>query len=241
MRLLLTLAAAILLTGSALAETPIAADAIQSRIAEAIASRMPASGHYKVSLADPAYQLVLPDAAQNRWQIAALTYNPAQQSFQATLGFVNEQGTNEYVALSGRALAVIDVPAFTRDIAIGETINDTDITTLEFPAGNVGTSLITSQIGLAGQAARRVVRAHTPLYTYDVAKPVTIKKGELVTVTFSLPGIQLTTQGQALNNAGKGDTVSILNPSSRRTIEARVTGPGAAIVSSSGAAIASAN
>ena len=241
MRLLLSLAAAALLNGSALAGTVVAADAVQSRIAEAIASRIPTSGHYKVALADPAYQLALPDAAENRWQIAALTYNAARQSFEATLSYNSGQGTDDYVELSGRAHAVIDVPTFARDIALGETIGDADLSTLEFPVGNVSPSLITSAQGLSGQAARRFVRARTPLFTYDVAKPVSIKKGDAVTVTFLLPGIQLTTQGLALNNAAKGDTVSVLNPSSRRTIEARVTGPGAATVSAPGATIASAH
>lgn len=239
MRLLLVLATAALLAGTAAADSLVTAEAIQKRIADAIAARIPASGHYKVSLSDPSFQLHAP--AEGAWQIAALTFNPAQQSFQATLGVSNSQGQKEYVPLTGRALAVIDVPALMRDVAVGETISSQDLTTLEFPADRLTSALITSPSGLVGQAARRQVRAGTPLFTYDVTKPLAIKKGDIVTVTFELPGIQLSTQGQAQGNAGKGDTVSILNTTSRRTIEASVTGAGTAVVRTFGPAITAAN
>lgn len=241
MRLLLILATAALLADTAAADTLVTADAVQKRVADAIAARIPASGHYKVSLSDPSFQLHLPATASGDWQIAALTFNPAQQSFQATLSVSNSQGNREYVPLTGRALAVVDVPTLTRDMAMGETISSQDLGSLEFPADRLNTALITSPTGLVGQAARRLVRAGTPLFTYDVTKPLAVRKGDVVTVTFELPGIQLSTQGQALNNAGKGDTVSILNSTSRRTIEASVTGPGTAVVRTFGPAIAAAN
>ena len=241
MRILLSTLLGLGLVGSAFADSYVASELVQKRIADAIATRVPTSGHYKVSLADPSFQLALPSSAQGRWQIASLTFNPTQQNFQATLTYASDLGSAEYVSLSGSALSVVNVPTLDRDFSAGEIIASADLTTLEFPSDRMSGSLITSVESVVGQAARRTVRAHTPLFTYDVSKPVTIKKGELVTITFALPGIQLSTQGQALNNAGKGDTVSILNMSSKRTIEARVTGAGTAVVTASSSAITAAN
>lgn len=240
MRILLLAIALLAGAAAAKADTVVTAETIAARIAETIAGKIPTAGRYRVTLADPAYQLVLPAAARDRYDIAALTFDPTRQSFSATLGYANQAGANEYVRLVGSALAVVDAPALARDVAIGDTILESDLTTIELPADRVSASLLTSSVSLAGQAARRPLRAHAPLFSYDVKKPVVVKKGELVMVVYALPGIELTAQGQAQADAGKGDTVSILNTRSRRTIEARVVGPGMVSVAGPGATLAAA-
>lgn len=229
MRILLAAVAALALTGQAYADT-VTADAIATRISETIAARLPSPGRYKVALADPGYQLTLPASAQGRYDIAALTFDPARQSFTAALAYTNAGGDREYVRIGGAAAAVVQVPALLRDVAQGETISEADLTTIEMPAGRLAAQILTSQTNIAGQAARRMLRANTPLQTYDVKKPILIKKGELVTVTYAVDGIELTAQGQAQAEAGLGDTVPVLNTRSRRTIDARVTGSGSASV-----------
>ncbi len=226
MRTLILTLIAVAIALPAKADTVVTAEAITSEIAAKIATRLPTNGRYRVALADPSYQLLLPAAAQGGYDVAALTFDPVHQSFAATLSFKNAAGVPEYVRLAGAAMAVIDAPALVRDVAIGETISEADLTTIEFPAARVSAALLTSPAGLAGQAAKRPLRAGTPLFTYDLKKQVVVKKGELVTVVYALPGIELTTQGQAQSDAGKGDPVSVLNTRSRRTIEARVTGGG---------------
>jgi flagella basal body P-ring formation protein FlgA len=233
MRIFLAALAAIAvlaLKSPAQADTSVTADTIQARISEAIAARLPSPGRYRVALADPGYQLSLPDAAQGRFDIAALTFDPARSTFNAALAYTNASGEREYVRIAGAAAAVVDVPALARDVAMGETISETDLTTIELPAARLAATVFTSPSHLAGQAARRNLRARTPLMTYDVKRPIAIKKGELVTVTYAMDGIQLTAQGQAQSDAAVGDTVQILNTRSRRTIDARATGSGTALV-----------
>lgn len=230
MRILLAAVAALAIAGQAYADTAVTADAIATRISETIAARLPSPGRYKVMLADPGYQLTLPAAAQGRYDIAALTFDPARQSFTAALAYTNAGGEREYVRIGGAAASVVTVPALLRDVAPGETISEADLMTIEMPADRLGSQILTSSANIAGQAARRMLRANTPLQNYDVKKPILIKKGELVTVTYAVDGIELTTQGQAQAEAGLGDTVAVMNTRSRRTIDARVTGSGAATV-----------
>jgi flagellar basal body P-ring formation protein FlgA len=230
MRILLAAVAALALAGQAQAETAVTADAIATRISETIAARLPSPGRYKVLLADPGYQLTLPDAAQGRYDIAALTFDPSRKSFTAALAYTNAGGEREYVRIGGAAAAVVTVPALLRDVAQGETISDADLTTIEIAAGSLGAQILTSSTNIAGLTARRMLRANVALQTYDIKKPILIKKGELVTVTYAEDGIELTAQGQAQAEAGLGDTVPILNTRSRRTIDARVTGSGSATV-----------
>ncbi|MEQ1863590.1 MAG: flagellar basal body P-ring formation chaperone FlgA [Micropepsaceae bacterium] len=237
-KLILAISLSLACAGVAAADTYVTADAIAARISKAIAARLPSQGHYRVTLSDPAYQLNLPVQAKGRYDIAALVFDPARQSFDATLGYTGQSGSTEYVRLGGGALAVIEVPAPARDMAIGETISESDLTTVEIAADRASATLLTSPESLIGQAARRTLRARSPLFAYDVRRPVVVKKGDLVTIVFDLPGIELTAQGQAQADAAGGDTVAVLNTHSRRTIEARVTGPGAVSVSAPGMTLA---
>ena len=236
--LALTFAAAATL-GTATADTIVSSDTIATRIADAIAARLPTPGRYRVTVADAAFQLQLP-YGQSRWDIAALTYDPQRQGFTATLSYTNAYGSQELSSLTGSAYAVINAPALNRDVAAGETISPSDMTTVELPADRLNGSILTATADIAGQSARRNLRAGTPLFTYDVKKAVLVKKGDLITLVFSLPGIELTAQGQAQSEGAKGDTISVLNSISHRTVEARVTAAGTATVATAAATLAAA-
>jgi len=60
---------------------------------------------------------------------------------------------------------------------------------------------------------------------------VAIRRGETVTLVFSAPGLQLISRARALQDGGVGDPIRLVNLQSNRTIDAIVTGPGAATVS----------
>jgi flagella basal body P-ring formation protein FlgA len=64
----------------------------------------------------------------------------------------------------------------------------------------------------------------------DVSAPVVIKQGDLVTVTWSNEGITLSLQAKAMGSASVGQPFSVMNPSSKKVVEAVATGPGAAVV-----------
>ncbi|MEJ0059523.1 MAG: flagella basal body P-ring formation protein FlgA [Terricaulis sp.] len=57
---------------------------------------------------------------------------------------------------------------------------------------------------------------------------VAIRRGETVTISFVAPGITLSAHARALGDGAVGQSIRFLNPVSNRTVEAVVTGPGAA-------------
>lgn len=57
-----------------------------------------------------------------------------------------------------------------------------------------------------------------------------IRRGESATVSFQSTGISLSMRARALEDGAVGQSVRFLNTTSNRTIEATVTGPGAARV-----------
>ena len=56
----------------------------------------------------------------------------------------------------------------------------------------------------------------------------TVRRGETITLQYAVPGMSLSMRARALEDGAVGDSVRFLNTSSNRTIEAIVTGPGAA-------------
>lgn len=231
MKNVMSLAALVAITAQAWFAGAAGAETLQDRIASAISARVPAAGRYKIVFSEQAQNLRLSDAGTAQWKIAELSFYPATQTFRAIMSRNNDLGSEEREMLTGSAIPVIDVPALTHDIVAGESVSAASLTTTEVPAARLSSSMITSAGTLSGQVARRNLRANTPLFAFDFSKPMIVKKGELVTISVDYPGIQLSVQGQAMANAGLGDVISIMNTSSRRIVEARITGAGTALIS----------
>jgi flagellar basal body P-ring formation protein FlgA len=56
----------------------------------------------------------------------------------------------------------------------------------------------------------------------DIARKPLVKKGEMVDVSATDGGLMVTMKGLAMENGGRGDTVTIRNPDSRKDFAARV-------------------
>lgn len=238
MKNVMSLAASLAIAAQAWAIGAAHAETLGDRIASAIAARVPAHGRYKISFSEQSDAARWQSTDTSKWKIAHLSYNPGNQTFHATLAVRNDLGNQEQATVTGSAMTVVDVPALTHDLVAGETVSLASLGTAEVPAARLSSSMISSPDTLVGQVARRNVRANSPLFAFDFSKPVLVKKGDLVTISVDIPGIQLSAQGQAMANAGKGDVISIMNTTSRRMVEARVTGAGTAVISSASQTLA---
>jgi flagellar basal body P-ring formation protein FlgA len=72
---------------------------------------------------------------------------------------------------------------------------------------------------------RRVLRnigVHQPIELQNLDKPLVLKRGDPVTIVYDQPGIQVTAKGQASADGGVGDSLSVVNVSSKKTIVCRV-------------------
>ncbi|MGH6958015.1 MAG: flagellar basal body P-ring formation chaperone FlgA, partial [Caulobacteraceae bacterium] len=84
--------------------------------------------------------------------------------------------------------------------------------------------------GAVGLAARRPLRAGDPVLARDLTRPIVIRTGDSVQVTYAGGGVTLTLQGKAMAQAAAGQTLNVLNTVSKKMIEAVATGPGQAVV-----------
>jgi flagella basal body P-ring formation protein FlgA len=81
-----------------------------------------------------------------------------------------------------------------------------------------------------GMAVRRPLREGDAVSLRDVSAPQVIKRDDVISVTFTLSGLSLTLQAKALTDAAAGQSVSVMNPGSRKIIQAVATAPGQAVV-----------
>ena len=81
-----------------------------------------------------------------------------------------------------------------------------------------------------GMAARRPVREGDAVSLRDISSPTVIRKDDVIAVTFAMNGMSLTLQAKALTDAATGQSVSVMNPASRKIIQAVATAPGQAVV-----------
>ena len=70
------------------------------------------------------------------------------------------------------------------------------------------------------------MRAGMPIRVADIVKPDFVSRDQSVTVIYQVPGIYLTTRGKAIESGAEGDTVSVLNLQTKRTLTGVVTGRG---------------
>jgi flagella basal body P-ring formation protein FlgA len=81
-----------------------------------------------------------------------------------------------------------------------------------------------------GMAVRRPLREGDAVSLRDVSAPVVIKKDDVISVTFAVSGLSLTLQAKAMSDAAVGQSLTVVNPTSKKIIQAVATAPGQAVV-----------
>ena len=84
---------------------------------------------------------------------------------------------------------------------------------------------------LLGQESRVAIYAGRPIRLGDVGPPALVERNQLVAVFFEKAGLNISTDGRALDRAGLGEMVRVMNLSSRTTVTGRVLADGSIKVS----------
>jgi flagellar basal body P-ring formation protein FlgA len=84
---------------------------------------------------------------------------------------------------------------------------------------------------LIGMEARVALYANRPIQPGDVGFPATVDRNQLITLIFQNGALSISTGGRALDRAGPGDVIQVMNLTSRTTVNARIGTDGAAYVS----------
>lgn len=169
-------------------------------------------------------------AATIRAEVAQLEYDGGTGRFTALVAVTADGVPATQLRLSGRMLEMVDLPVPRRRMVPGDVVAAGDLQWVRLRAAQARGDVVRAMRDAVGQALRHAVQPGQPIMLADLGRPMVVQKGMPMTLALDSPGIQLTAQGMAMEPAGVGETVHVLNPISRVVIEAEVTGPGRAKV-----------
>ncbi len=84
---------------------------------------------------------------------------------------------------------------------------------------------------IVGMEARVALYAGRPIRPGDVGFPAVVDRNALVPLIYQRGGVSISTEGRALDRAGPGDLIRVMNLASRVIVTARIGIDGAAHVS----------
>ena len=112
------------------------------------------------------------------------------------------------IALSADASAVIASDV----IRAGDRVTLANVTTEE---GDT----VSAENPLIGQEVRRTVYNGQAITPDNTRAPMLVKRNQVVTLKYINGALEITTTGRALGEAGLNETVTVLNQSSKQTVQ----------------------
>ncbi|WP_209015123.1 flagellar basal body P-ring formation chaperone FlgA [Roseibium limicola] len=143
------------------------------------------------------------------------------------------------LTLSGYAREMVEVAVLARPLSRGNILKAEDLTVARLPIQQVPARSVVDITEVVGLAARVNMRPNSPLTRTNFERPVLVTRNEKVTLTLQMPGMRLTTRGQAMEDGSQGDIIDIMNLESRRIVTAEVVSRGQVRILSPAARVAS--
>jgi len=163
--------------------------------------------------------------AENPVSVDHVLWSRTDGNFTLRLSVAGPEGVHP-MTLTGVAREMVEVAALIQPLQRGAILKPEDITTIRRARASVPARAIMDAGDILGYAARSNLRANSPLTRNDFERPTIIPRGEKVTITYQLPGMKLSTIGQALEDGAAGDMIDIMNLQSRRKITGTVVARG---------------
>jgi flagellar basal body P-ring formation protein FlgA len=207
----------------------ITAKDIEARILAALAGKygLPEAGNLAVIFDNEARTLRVEPTATSELAVARLSFDPRTSRFDVSFELPDSAVARRlplhFTGSVSETFATV-VPA--HDIAQGQVLNAADLTIERRPKAELGPAVVTGIEQAQGLAAKHALRAGQLIRQNEVMKPELISRNENVSIVYEIPGIVLTMSGKALDPGALGDSISVLNAQSKRTIQATVIGPG---------------
>ena len=124
------------------------------------------------------------------------------------------------LALAAPVLADIVVPS--RTIRATQIITELDVT---LTTGDLESGF--TRLGdVIGQEARVALYAGRPVLVGDIGPPALIARNQIVLLIYAASGINIITEGRALERGAVGDRIRVMNLGSRATLFGQILGDG---------------
>lgn len=110
-----------------------------------------------------------------------------------------------------------------RSLGNGQVINANDFELAEVDATRIRGSVFTSSEGVEGARIKRRIQVGDPLQSRDLCF---VCRGEQVTIISSIGNLRVEATGTAQHDAVLGESISVINSRSDKSVQGRVSGTG---------------
>lgn len=153
-----------------------------------------------------------------------LSYAVGNGAFEAHFDLA---GIVKPLVLSGRIEVMVKAPFLARTLDRGTVIGPDDIDMRRTPKRFATTGVLLAPEQIVGKVLRHQSREGLLIRPNDLGDQQLVARNDMVTVYLRKGPLTLTVKGQALNDAAKGEPVSVLNLASKKTIHGKAVAPGA--------------
>jgi flagella basal body P-ring formation protein FlgA len=199
-------------------------DELTGLLLDALAMRGVATDGAAVELAPSARQMQRPAVA--RLTVEQVSFDPASRRVSAMLAIDADDEPRQTLPLSARLIRSVAVPVLSRPLRPHDVIAPEDLTLVQVADRRLPANAVREADGVIGLTARRALAAGVPILVSDLQRAALVRRGELVLLVLTVPGMQLTARGRALADGGEGDVVRVTNESSRSIVEGIVLADG---------------
>lgn len=156
----------------------------------------------------------------------AARYDARTTRFDVTFEVARDHGAQPTrLRFTGTAVETVEVTVITRAVERGEILKGADVAIERRPKTEAIYDAAPRE-RVVGMQMRKSARAGQFLRMADLAKPDLVQRDQNVTLIYETGGLYLTMRGKAMDAGSEGDTISVMNLQSKRTVQGTVTGPG---------------
>ncbi len=199
---------------------------IESHVARALEHRSGLGDAANLALTfDRDVQDLRLDASNNgALQPVAVRYEPRSGRFDVSFEIASDTSNfRTKLRFTGIAVEMLEAAVLTRNVERGDLLKASDVVTERRPKAEVGNDAAPRSRAV-GMQMHRGLRAGQPLRSADLGKPDLVQRDDNVTLIYEASGIYITARGKAVDSGTEGDTVTVLNLQSKRTISGVVVG-----------------
>lgn len=209
--------------------TPIPAAAISAAIREEFRRRDPQI-NLELAINPRKTALFVPYGGDTTVIVEGLDHETRNGNFHARLFLPGAVPGSQRIRVPGRARIIKEIPVLSRRVPIGEEIAEEDLKWIEISTDRMGRGVVEDAGDLLGQSPKRSIKPGVPIRFRDIQKPLLVRKGSLVKLVVQTPFMHISTTGKALDSGAAGDTIRILNTSSKQVVQAVVDARNRALV-----------
>jgi flagellar basal body P-ring formation protein FlgA len=208
----------------------IANSELEGLIRDRLENRLPSNlskGQLVIKLPESFKKLHVDSKLQGELNLSKLDWSARSGRFTAHFALAD----SDPIIIKGMASMMIEVGVTTKNILRGETITSSNVALKYVRASGRQRQHFTTLEEMVGLSAKRRLTVGRPISASDLERPKLIQKNQLVTILLEVPGLVIRTEGKALEDATRGDTVKVLNTQSKRIIHATAIASGLVSVS----------